>query len=495
MNINCPDLYFLISNYFNIPKKFYWKNILIYKTLLLMDLVSEIKNSIISEKFNDYIAKILYDRIHGVDFNIPEYLYVTDIINPAYSYYSRKYPGTEIPEYVYERMKSGEEIHFLARQWFEKVPGFSGSEIVINGAHSGMNVIGRVDFMINDSVVEFKTKNVYPISEDSVMNVYISDLEQLLFYSVLNSNFSEINYLVFFSEMKFTVYRIKILDKKTITNEITYRVDMIKRSISNDDISGFQRCSYFSYGCPYSSAGLCKCNTLEKKSAGWFQNAIEIEEDENLEEKLALIYENQENFIDLRFYDLIYPRKYYHKINGDQQITGEVQEKTGKSFEKSNIKFALLDVIDSSLLSVSGFERAERNLVSTVNLYGDDRYIIRNMYDENSISPYILKINNSYYEGKFPETYYSELAVTCARRNIETGIIIVVYPRLNYKIVVKEVFFNNKRIIDTCRKKIDDINEAVKNKNPEILDLCPQFAIKSCSFRSCSCMKEIMKRN
>ena len=36
------------------------------------------------------------------------------------------------------------------------------------------------------------------------------------------------------------------------------------------------------------------------------------------------------------------------------------------------------------------------------------------------------------YPNSIPETYYSELAITCARRNMKEGLIIVVYPRLGY---------------------------------------------------------------
>ncbi|MEM0138998.1 MAG: hypothetical protein QXZ44_00055 [Ferroplasma sp.] len=459
-----------------------------------MNLLSEIKDSIISEKSNDYIGKVLSDRINSREFKVPEYLYVTDIINPAYSYYARKYPGTEIPGYIYERMKNGEEIHFLARQWFERLPGFSGSEIIMNGGHIGINVVGRADFMLYDSVIEFKTKNTRDITLDSVYDIYRSDLEQLIFYSVLNPNFSEINYLIFFSDGRFTVYMVRIKEADLVKNEMAYRVGMIKRAMVNNDISDFQRCSYFAYGCPYHSAEICKCETLHHNESIWFRNAIEINEDHEMEEKLNYIHKNQEEFIDLKFYDLIYPRKYYHKLNGDEQLAGGTPKHTETGYEKNNIKFAILDSIDSSILNVSGVERAQKNSISMLNLYGDDHYIIKNMYDENSIVPYLLKINNSVYPGKLPETYYSELAITCARRNIDNGIIIVVYPKLNYKIAVYEVKFDIKKIITACSDKIYDINEAVKSGNPEILDICPQFAIKSCTFKNCSCMKEIIKR-
>jgi len=95
-----------------------------------------------------------------------------------------------------------------------------------------------------------------------------------------------------------------------------------------------------------------------------------------------------------------------------------------------------LDIINSSILSTNGYERAEKNKENKINLYGDDKYIVKNIYDENSITPFILKINNSKFISKIPETYYSELAITCARRNINNGIIIVVYPKLNNKIIV-----------------------------------------------------------
>jgi hypothetical protein len=154
-----------------------------------MSFLREIKSSIISEKGNTYISHILEDKIKIKNSIIPEYLYVTDLINPVRSYFARKYPDIPLPENVEARMKNGEEIHFLARQWFEQLPGFSGSEVILTGADMGLNVVGRADFTLNDSIVEFKTKHVDRINIENIYSVYSSDLGQLLFYSAMNKKF------------------------------------------------------------------------------------------------------------------------------------------------------------------------------------------------------------------------------------------------------------------------------------------------------------------
>ncbi len=458
-----------------------------------MSLLKDIKSSITSESINDYITKILTDNINKKSFDIPDYLYVTDIINPVYSYYSRKYPEIETPEKIFDRMKNGEETHFIARQWFEKIDGFSGSEVVLNGSNIDINIIGRSDFMVYDSIIEFKTKNTDNVSIDNLFDIYLSDLEQLLFYSIINKNFDKNNYLIFYVDEKFYVYRINIVDQDTIKNEILYRISLIKRSLINNDTALLPRCSYYLYGCKFKENNICTCNKLSAKNASWIKNSIKIEEDKEFENKLYSIYKNGENNIDLRFYDLIYPRKYYHKMMRDE-ITIE-NSKPSFDYEKNNIKFFILDIINSSILGVNGYERAEKNKENKIELYGDDKYIIKNIYDENSITPFLLKINNSKFTGKIPETYYSELAVTCARRNTGNGIIIVVYPRLDNKIVVHDINFDINKIINLCNQKINDINYALENKNPEILDLCPEFTINSCPYKNCSCKMEIIKRS
>ncbi len=459
-----------------------------------MSLLKDIKSSIISEDINDYVSRVLTDNINKKNFDIPDYLYVTDIINPVYSYYSRKYPEIETPEKIFERMKNGEETHFIARQWFEKIDGFSGSEIVLNGSNINVNIIGRSDFMVYDSIIEFKTKNNDNVSIDNLFNVYLSDLEQLLFYSVINKNFDKNNYLVFYVNEKFYVYKVNINDSEVIKNEILYRISSIKRSLLNNDITSMPRCSYYLYGCKFKENNICSCNKLNNKDSSWIKDSIKIEEDTEFENELYNIYKNNENNIDLRFYDLIYPRKYYHKMMKDEIILENNNNNSSFDYEKNNIKFFILDIINSSILDVNGYERAEKNKENKINLYGDDKYIIKNIYDENSIIPFILKINNSKFIGKIPETYYSELAITCARRNIDNGIVIVVYPKLGNKIVVHDIKFDINKIIGLCNQKINDISDALKNKNPEMLDLCPEFTINSCPYKNCSCKMEIIKR-
>ena len=457
-----------------------------------MSLLREIKSSITGETVNTYISQILEDKIKIKNLQIPEYLYVTDLINPTRSYFSRKYPDVPMPENVESRMKNGEEIHFLARQWFERLPGFSGSEVILTGAQMGLNVVGRADFTLYDSIVEFKTKHFDRISMENIYSVYSSDLEQLLFYAAMNRNFTTDNYLVFFSDEKFYAYRVSIYDRGAVEDEMVYRFSLITRAMDNGDIGDFPRCSYFGYGCPYSEAKICPCHSLRPGDSSWVKNVARVEEDRDLESSLQEIYGEGRSSTDLRFYDLIYPRKYYHKITGDSRTMENSGQIPDSFYEKNNIKFFAMESINSSILSVSGTEKAQINQVSTLPLYGDDKYIIKNIYDENSIVPYLLKINNSKYPNSIPETYYSELAITCARRNMKEGLIIVVYPRLENTVMVHDVLFDIDRIISLCRKSIENIEKAVAGRTPMILDMCPEFAIKSCDFKSCSCRKEIV---
>ena len=458
-----------------------------------MSFLQDIKSSIISEEDDTYISKILEDRIKIKSFTAPDYLYVTDLINPVHSYFSRQYPDIAIPESLNSRMKYGEEVHFLARQWFERITGFSGSEIILTATQMGLNVVGRADFMIYDSIVEFKTKNVDRVSIENLYSIYRSDLEQLLFYAAMNRNFTQDNFLVFFTEGKFYVYRVSIKDPAAIENEMVFRFSLIKRGIENGDISDFPRCSYFGYGCQFSEAGVCMCHSLRPGESSWMRNVASVAEDNEMESLLSSIYAGNATNFDMRFYDLIYPRKYYHKITGDSRNSDTGASIPSSYYEKNNIKFFVIDSINGSVLSASGSEISEINKVSMLPLYGDDKYIIKNIYDENSIVPYLLKINNSMYPNRLPDTYYSELAIMCARRNRKEGILITVYPRLANAVVARDIYFDIDKIIGICNRTISDIKEAVETENPDKLDLCPEFTIKSCDFSSCSCKKEIIK--
>ncbi|KPV46472.1 hypothetical protein SE19_05375 [Acidiplasma aeolicum] len=451
-----------------------------------------VKEAIISDNINHNITKILEDSIKKKTFDVPDYLYVTDLINPVNSYYSRKYKEIEIGNDIYLRMKLGEEYHFMARGWFEQMDGFSGYEIPVNGSHLNLNVVGRIDFMINNSVIEFKLKSRENIEIEDLYKDYLSDLEQLLFYSVLNKNYSDINYLVFYSSGNFYAYKIHIKNRDNIINEMVYRIDLIKRGLYNDDISNFPRCTYFTHGCPFQENNVCNCSKLKLKDDKWIINSINISEDGELENSLNN-YSIENTRLDIRNIDLIYPRRYYHRIRNDREIQAENRLKSTFNYDKNNIKFFMMDAIETSALAISSQEYALKNSVNTLGLSGYEKYLIKNIYDETSIVPYILKINNSVYTSNIPDTYYSELAVICAKRNINSGLIIIVYPKLNNSVIVHEIIFNNEKLINLCLTKIEDIKSAVKNSYPYKLDMCPQFTINSCNIENCSCKMEIYK--
>ena len=81
----------------------------------------------------------------------------------------------------------------------------------------------------------------------------------------------------------------------------------------------------------------------------------------------------------------------------------------------------------------------------------------------------------------------------CARRKRKEGVLITVYPRLGNIVVARDIHFDADKIIGICNKAIGEIVDAIESRNPDKLDLCPEFAIKSCDFSSCSCKKEIIK--
>ncbi len=457
-----------------------------------MDILKAVKKSILLENKNPYISRILYEKLSNKNFEIPDYLYVTEIINPAYSYFSRKMGEIEMPPEILSRMKGGESIHFIARQWFERLPGFSGFEEIMNGSHINLNVIGRADFMVNNSVIEFKTKGSESINMNDIFSIYSSDLEQLLFYSVINKNPDRFNYLIFYSSSsKFYAFKIEIIEPESIINTVKNRISIIKQSLADDDPSVLPRCSYYNYGCVFQKKNICSCGSLKQKDEEIMKNAVAVHEDKVMEENLQKIYENNNDKEDLRYFDLIYPRKYYHRIRGDEEETGN---SSTFNYDRKNITFFILDTIEKSILGIDGSERARKNEISTLDLYGNDKYIIKNVYDESSIVPFILKVNNSKYPNSIPETYYSELAIICARRNIKEGIIIVIYPKLDDRVVTYDITFDLNRIINICGDKINNIRDAVKSNNPDKLDLCPSFVINSCSFKHCSCKMEIMKK-
>ncbi|SMD30718.1 hypothetical protein [Picrophilus oshimae] len=401
------------------------------------------------------------------------YIYVTDLVNPAYSIYVRN-NDYKIPEEQVRILESGGEMHEMARSFFENMPGFMSFEETVAGKNNLKGIIGRIDFVFENYIVEFKSKHAEAITIDDVKNKYIMDLEQCIFYAVMNKN-DECRLVFVNDKMESYGFIVKIIKGNEIENEMLRRYKMF------DDGNGVPKCRYIQ-SCTLHHDKLCRCDELDTLDYKWLDGLIDI--------KSFDIKVNLSNYPGISYHDLIYPRRYYHRIKNDDIVK---KRAIGPSkYENNRLFYILNDAISESQFAITPEEQRRQNKSSCLNIISNDRYIARNIYDSKFI-PYIAKVNNSIYERNPPETYVKELAFECANRNSETGYIIVLYPKMNMKILAYKYSFDLNILKNNAKSLIDKINDALKNDKPEDLDMCPEFSIDSCQFRSCSCRSEIFR--
>ncbi|MFG1519346.1 MAG: hypothetical protein AAE977_02540, partial [Thermoplasmataceae archaeon] len=136
------------------------------------------------------LTQILQNSIKSMSGDVlpKDYFFVTDLVNPVYAYWERNVK-VPTPFSTQKKLSYGKRIHRISRYWFEKLPGFQFSEASLAGGYVGIdNVSGRIDYFIENSVIEFKTKDTPIPDKNYVLTTFPQDLEQLLIYSAMLYN-------------------------------------------------------------------------------------------------------------------------------------------------------------------------------------------------------------------------------------------------------------------------------------------------------------------
>ena len=106
------------------------------------------------------------------------YFFMTELVNPAEAYYLRLNPSFQTPEELGRKLARGTHLHNLASYWFRNLPDFLVDEGTVDGALVGIEgVRGRIDYLIGDSIVEFKTKDENPVTPQEIIHDYPNDLD------------------------------------------------------------------------------------------------------------------------------------------------------------------------------------------------------------------------------------------------------------------------------------------------------------------------------
>jgi hypothetical protein len=449
------------------------------------------------EEISGFVTGITYDESlssllkNVMDTKIEEpspknYYYVTDVTNPAQTYFKRIHPDIERPPEIIRKLNRGKQLHSFAGLWFKNLPDFYADEGLLDGAWVGISgVRGKVDHRVGESLIEFKTKDSLPNTPDEIISTYPNDLEQIAFYSVIHPSNPKNNYLVFMqnsSPYELKAFKIEIRDKGTIKSILSKRIKLLNTAFTTNDISELGKCRYYESGCQYGDNAICSCAKLEPLNTAPLQKSLEITYDDEFTKQLILAREDSKttDVFCLSIRDIIAPRKHYMEL-----ISG-----LGSPYsddEKEEYKACLWESL-GSLKKRQGIDLNGTERQSVIQSQMDLRAKISfrwlkmksSVHPEGEIVPYIEKINltedSEILKSRPGQYFLAELGIICAMYCKNKGLIIRAYPNLDNIVQVHQITYKNQpEMLRKVISIIDLTEKAEQEKTLLSIPPCPRF--------------------
>ena len=416
---------------------------------------------------------------------VPEnYFYLTDLVNPASAYWSRSV-SSEVSNSseTLRKLVLGKRIESLASIWFKKLPDFVSEQGKLDGAFVGVpGVVGKLDFLIGESIVELKSKQSLPESESDVLGRYLHDVEQLAFYSVLSPSEPKENYLVFINQSrpyKFKAFKLVVGDFGKVKSVMLRRIKGLKKAVEDKDCKVLGRCRYFDRGCKFQDNRICDCESLASVP-DTIISAVELKYDPGMTEVFQSEIEKSAFSGNLYLIsDLISPRK---KIMRYKLKKSEETPAYAKSDYDAYVSF-LESLVRGLPYRVSREQRAEVG-----KKVFDDRLMIGQKWlclpcsgvPDGRLVPYTVKYgsaSNREYALRPNEFHVKQLGLICASYGVTSGLIFVIYPHLSDLIQTFEVSFKSdlKEIQPQIKDVLDRLDKAMETGDFSALHPCPEF--------------------
>lgn len=434
-----------------------------------------------SFKKNDTIAGLISPHLQKYKRNIPPWYIVTELVNPASAYYMREYPDIfEIPE-TERKLRFGSLIHDTAYFWFKKLPGFTVDEADVDGADIGIpGVRGRIDFRLNDVIVELKTTEREINGLADVIESSPQDLEQLLMYAILSSRDKNSHLLVYYNQSirgYFRVFEVNIKNVTSVKKLITDRVLLLRHAIEKRDPSDLGQCRYYFSGCKFREAGVCDCENRNRLSTSVLEHSIHFARKEDIEEKLRNIAEKSEG-IDLEsfsLWDLFTPRRAYR-----QRLDSSFTEKLSYGDN-----YAILRKLNYAIYkSQPDSERRELE-IDGIGLGSVEMLHIRESdSSEQGFKEMVVPVLPRVYNGtpselnlgSLPSLYTARLSILAGLTDSTKGLLVVGFTGDPTNLVVLTMSFKDLAgIVDVVRKRLHALSTSITTRNFEKLPVCPSF--------------------
>jgi len=221
----------------------------------IIDEINNLRPQISSEgSLSGYLRHIIEESLKPKPSSTSHYQ-ITQLTNPAETYFSRIHPEVTIPPELGRKFAWGKHLQNTASYWFNNISDFIVGEETLDGKWVGIDKVrGRFDYLIKDSIIEFKTKEVNPLDINEVYSFFPMDLEQLVFYSIIHPVNPKINYLVFMEDNgKFNLkaFRVKINNFHLAKRVLLSRISMLDDAFISNNPSALGRCRYYNSGCKF----------------------------------------------------------------------------------------------------------------------------------------------------------------------------------------------------------------------------------------------------
>ena len=418
---------------------------------------------------------------------------VTDLVNPARKYYEVKFPAVPEDAEVMEKFRHGNSIHEMMFNWIRHFAPQAVREEEVNGEMSGLPEIrGRIDFRIDNHIIEFKTTSHDINCESDVIKRNPQDLEQLIFYAALSGRSGEEHYLVYYEqdhEEVFRAFTVRIRPTSDPMNFVRHRLGIMADSIRDSSPVNLGRCRYFEYGCKFSTNHVCSCSKFSPIDTSFLDHEVIIGRNRELEAKLeegrmnTSVPENGS----FSLWDLLIPRRTYLERKGllepDDEAEPLIPDETlinvnnavydsGIYRERREIRIndrSLGYVPMVSLLAVQddGGEKHERIYPVLVRSYAFEPEKLSG----SRISPF----------------YILRLAMICSLTGTNEGYLIIGFRNAGsmakcFRVRFRELPVIRSRIMERIEEMEYSINSGITDHLPE----CPSFVQNNCGL-TCLC--------
>jgi len=415
-------------------------------------------------------------------------LRVTDLINPIHAYYDIKNQKIENPIELDKKYNYGKFIEEKVRIILSREPGYAVSQGYVDGSKVGMpDVKGKIDFRLEDTIIEFKTSEYDIPDVGQLINKNPQDLEQLLLY-VLFTGRTKMDHILLYLTGRYPnlvprQFKVKIKDKEELLSYFKARYENLKKGIEDNNPDGLGRCRYYKGMCKFEDKQICKCDAESIIDIREMQESILLcPVSGDIGDKIA--NENLFGKYDksMALWDIFTPRRWFLKTSNPYDY--QEWDETGKN------NYSIKNEIERRFV--------DKNLLKYGKLSHDTPQVKDQLLYEPGTEkeqkkyPFLVKVRDCVLTGPLPKSYLAQLGLQCSLSNTNKGYIFVFASKDNVSILYEISF---EKLGNVRSKALEIIENAIKSINKKIGEqprpICPTFIFneKPC-LTNCICFNE-----